>query len=141
MRFAAADETIANMAKMKTTRRIVSRSFRDFGGCEINNFGGHAQYGFTRLARFFQEHVSPVQLNPCLPQVTETSERSRLRGTAVLSETTAAIDKADRQLRLSATHMHSARRPMGGVRVIAAIWSARVPPNVDGYSRLIPRRA
>lgn len=43
--------------------------FGNFSGRGINNFGGIAQYGAPDTARFFQEHVSAVLLNPCLPRV------------------------------------------------------------------------
>jgi len=43
--------------------------FGSFSGRGINNFGGVAQYGSPDAARFFQEHVSATQLNPCLPRI------------------------------------------------------------------------
>jgi hypothetical protein len=42
--------------------------FGNFSGRGIVNFGGIAQYGSPDTARFFREHVSAVQLNPCLPR-------------------------------------------------------------------------
>jgi len=43
--------------------------FGNLKGPRFNNFGGVAQYGSPDVARFFFEFVSPVQLNPCLPQI------------------------------------------------------------------------
>ena len=43
--------------------------FGNFSRRGINNFGGDAQYGFPDVSRFFQEHVSAVQLNPCIPRI------------------------------------------------------------------------
>jgi len=43
--------------------------FGNFSGQGINNFGGDAQYGSPDVARNFREHVSVVQLNPCLPRI------------------------------------------------------------------------
>jgi hypothetical protein len=52
--------------------------FGNFSGQAINNFGGDAQYGSPDVTRFFQEHVSAVQLNPCLPRIDgdDRNERS-----------------------------------------------------------------
>jgi hypothetical protein len=51
--------------------------FGNFSGREINNFGGDAQYGSPDVARFFQEHVSAVQLNPCLPRIDRDDSNER----------------------------------------------------------------
>jgi len=43
--------------------------FGNLSGPRFNNFGGIAQYGAPDLSRDFQVLVSPVQLNPCLPNI------------------------------------------------------------------------
>jgi len=51
--------------------------FGNFSGRGINNFGGDAQYGSPDVARAFAEHVSSLQLNPCLPRFDRDEREAR----------------------------------------------------------------
>jgi hypothetical protein len=51
--------------------------FGNFSGRGILDFGRDAQYGSPDVARAFQEHVSAVLLNPCLPRIDGDNRNER----------------------------------------------------------------